>query len=205
MRRRLSPSLSRASLSPASPDASPVPRRAHGMVWDGAKLTRGSGGGKLQRRSGAESNGGDGRKPTAGRCCRRGIGRVSTKIDGEEEGEGVGMRNRDGAHRRRQIADGRIWGRRLRGGGGTRRAPTGAPSRTARAPRHGSGGMGKAAGPEDAEMMMPPPVSTHAGRLSLCPQPACAGRLLVRLLAVRPVNIIARVARTRAAAPATSS
>jgi len=37
------------------------------MVWDGAKLTRGSGGGKLQRRSGAESNGGDGRKPTAGR------------------------------------------------------------------------------------------------------------------------------------------
>jgi len=42
------------------------------MVWDGAKLTRGSGGGKLQRRSGAESNGGDRRKPTAGRRCRRG-------------------------------------------------------------------------------------------------------------------------------------
>ena len=44
-------------------------------------------------------------------------------------------------------------------------------------------------------MMMPPPVSTHAGRLSLGPQPACAGRLLVRLLAVRPVCIVARVER----------
>ena len=68
-------------------------------------------------------------------------------------------------------------------------------SRTARAPRHRSGGAGEAAGPEDAEMMMPPPVSTHAGRLRLGPQPACAGRLLVRLLAVRPVCIVARVER----------
>jgi len=49
-----------------------IEERAHGMVWDGAKLNRGSGGGKLQRRSGAESNGGDGRKLTAGRRCRRG-------------------------------------------------------------------------------------------------------------------------------------
>ena len=54
-------------------------------------------------------------------------------------------------------------------------------------------GAGEAAGPEDAEMMMPPLVSTHAGRLSLGPQPACAGRLLVRLLAVRPICIVARV------------
>jgi len=51
--------------------------------------------------------------------------------------------------------------------------------------------VGEAAGPEDAEMMMLPPVSTHTGRLSLGPQPACAGRLL----AVRPVCIVARVER----------
>jgi hypothetical protein len=86
--------------------------QAHGVFWDGTKLTQGADGQTTLQGGGAASRGDGGRSSSPGSLQGWGKRGVMAGTGRGECEEALVSRNLRWAHRRRRIEDGRIWGRR---------------------------------------------------------------------------------------------